>query len=373
MASDITLRYAIIGDSIQWGQGLLEEHKFTTKVVKQIASTYGIETECVGRYAHSGAELGSEGDGDNAKRSDPEYYSDDDDMYWAEVPDDTPSIYKQLKTLCKTLEDSADPSARANLDLLFVDGGINQEASNGHIPFNLLLDPVTSTNTVRETARETCGTDMEAFLRYAAEQLPEAYIIVTGYYPIFSALSTPSFVGAFVGGMAAVLGLKTMIITPAAVANLIAISTAWGEESADALQGAVDAIGSDRIRYAHVDFKSQHCLFAYDHKLWGLVDDGWFSKLAALMLVAAPPVGLVLELVDATKPDDEVWDKRKPLCKEESKLGNKALCRWASVGHPNENGAEMYYESIMTALEDMNFVPGRRMTSIQTALLHPLY
>jgi hypothetical protein len=33
------------------------------------------------------------------------------------------------------------------------------------------------------------------------------------------------------------------------------------------------------------------------------------------------------------------------------------VCNWASIGHPNEKGAEKYSEAIIQALEQMSFDP----------------
>jgi len=65
-----SLRYAVIGDSIQWGQGLLEQDKFSSLVAKQIESVYGVSMSLTPRYAHSGAALGSSGNAADARRTD---------------------------------------------------------------------------------------------------------------------------------------------------------------------------------------------------------------------------------------------------------------------------------------------------------------
>jgi hypothetical protein len=338
-----------------WGQGLWEKDKFSSLVEDEVERRYGISAECVARYAQSGASLGGKSNAADAERT-------DDGDYSGEVPlgcnsdpiDHSQTIYSQLYTLA----DDFDP---LSIDLLLVDGGIN----SGDL-FWKILTPTTSVDDLRTKTQEVCHEDMAEFLGTAAGIFGKAHIVVTGYYPIFSALSDLTLVGVFVAGVLAARGHSLIEISAAlgsaetfakeAFTNLVILSTVWGEESANALRQAVDEIGSSRITYAHVEFGAKNCLFVpLTSWLWG------FGSLPSLPWSGSFGLdelfGWVLTLLGfgwlrLVPPADPVRNEREKFCKTFD-----FECNWASVGHPCKTGAEKYCDTIMQALEDTGFDP----------------
>jgi hypothetical protein len=406
----VIVRYAVIGDSIQWGQGLWEEDKFSSLVADEIEREYGMSAECVARYAHSAAALGSSTNDPDAPRTDqgdpcPGEVVDPLKAYEGEVPFDAASIYSQLNTLKAVLD--PEDEGKDNLDLLLVDGGINPD------PFQILLNPTGSADELVKVTWDACHETMGKLLVGAATKFQKAHIVVTGYYPIFSEKSYFSFAGVFLAGMLTAYGLardEIIGIFESAdwQANLIALSEVWAEESADALRQAVSDTGLSRVSYAHVDFGPENCLFAPSHWLWGfgslpplpdggsLSWDDWDEVLGWILTLLGSVVGL--EYLRLFAPADPVRNEREGFCEDLDKNTDKSLwekwgdrlfCDWASVGHPNETGAEKYRDAIMQALAESGFDPrpkwvepiaylsmssrlGTHGSAALPAILHPL-
>lgn len=84
-------RIVVLGDSIQWGQGLLEPQKFSELVRQTIGRELGREAIIEHRFANSGAVLGAPGDtwagSDMFDQHSPQ-------PFWGEVPNSrgTPNI-----------------------------------------------------------------------------------------------------------------------------------------------------------------------------------------------------------------------------------------------------------------------------------------
>ena len=101
----MSLHMVVLGDSVMWGQGLLEEHKFHTQLKHHLAALTQMEViEHV--YAHSGATIW------------PKESADGNTPLWGEVPVAFPSITAQLvraKRETNTLRTV----------LVLVNGGIN--------------------------------------------------------------------------------------------------------------------------------------------------------------------------------------------------------------------------------------------------------
>jgi hypothetical protein len=365
----MSVRYAVIGDSIQWGQGLWEEDKFSSLVAKEIERKYGVSAECVARYAQSGASLGFKNDAAEAERTDkpPDFSGEVPIGCWSDKITHSQTIYSQLKTL-KSLLDPKD-EGRDDLDLLLLDGGINSG------PFGILINPGGDVDDLLKVTRKACLVRMGGFLQDAARMFGKAHIIVTGYYPVFSPLSSLSHSGAFVAGMLLSLGYSVrksaaaLGLGIAGFINLVKLSSVWQGKSADALRLAVSGTGSSRVAYAHIDFGPGNCLFAYDNWLWGFgslppapwSDSFGWDDVADWLLTLNSLTGWLR----AFAPADPVRSERElGLCKIYD-----PWCNWASVGHPNKKGAIKYCEAIMQALEDSGFEP---RPNTLPAVLHPL-
>lgn len=110
-------------------------------------------------------------------------------------------------------------------------------------------------------------------------------------------------------------------------------SDAFYDESTRSLKAAVQETGSKRVAFAGIEFKPENCYGASDSFLWRIesgqtiTDDPLYECRVAL-------VG------DGNGDDDRI---------------NKV----AAVGHPNENGAELYFSAIKETIEKISpeFLP----------------
>src|ERR1051325_9082990 len=145
----------VYGDSVTWGQGHTDGHKFESQVASALGAT-------VKMMAHSGATIGR---GDTQTGS-----------CGPESPNHYPTILQQLAGA------SDDPDRAA---VVIVDGGIND------IGVSTILSPITSNKFLRNVTRRYCHDDMVFLLTQvlARYQSASTRIVVTSYFPVFSTKS----------------------------------------------------------------------------------------------------------------------------------------------------------------------------------------
>jgi hypothetical protein len=151
-----------IGDSVPWGQGLLETEKYDVLLKTALAAKFaGVTLE---RFAHSGAVIGSDQTAINAAPG--------------EVPFSGPSIVEQ----CDSFTNSP-----ATVDLVLVNGGIND------VGVATILNPFALVPSLHSKTVTACHTGMLSLLNKVKAKFskPSCKILVTGYYPILSGLSDP--------------------------------------------------------------------------------------------------------------------------------------------------------------------------------------
>lgn len=278
---------AVLGDSILWGSGLEEEQKLWT-LVRRWLEEQG-ESVRVRVLAHSLAVV------------EPDAVKDAAPPVWGEVRYRYPSVTYQA------LEDSRladDPEA---IDLVLVDGGINDLG-----PFNLIL-PWRTPRWVRQQAAEHCGRKMQNLLLGLLTRLPHAQVVVTGYFPIVS--SQTWFVRA--------LPFRSLR------RRLVELSKTWAEASEAWLRWAVDQANlhgsGSRVVYADVAFGPQHCYGAPDAYLWSL----WEA------LTDRTPVGT----------------RRRCECRQRKPWD--LICPIDRAFHPNPKGAHAYADAVIQAIASL--------------------
>jgi lysophospholipase L1-like esterase len=145
-------RLAVIGDSVAWGNGLNQEHKYYNLVAEWLRANLGKPVEII-VYAHSGAHI-SGASGESVKNA------------------NLNSVYPSLMYQAKNVPN--------NVDLILVSGGIND------IGIANILDPKTSEDTIKNRS-ENIQEPMKELLMYLVDNTkPDANIIVTGYYPLIT-------------------------------------------------------------------------------------------------------------------------------------------------------------------------------------------
>ena len=316
-------RIAVLGDSVAWGEGLLEEQKYFTLVGQAIEAAPGgaraVAPPVV--LAHCGAVIGA-----GLTASAPPVHG--------EVPRLLPSILDQ----CAAFPDPA------GVDLVLLTGGIND------VGVLRILSPLTPPADLKAATWRHCYTDMTLLLEQVAARFINAEIMVSGYFPILSVKSDPLHVWDFLGCFGfRTLGLKSLLPVPwrslgadPVTKEIVANCQLFWEESETALGEAVRAVSaavggsSPRIRFATPTFTEWNAALARDAWLWGII--------------RTDPT----DLTSLLAPEDSVADVRRDACNqhEPNPLWNPlwTICCYASAGHPNVAGARQYARAITAAL-----------------------
>lgn len=320
---------AVVGDSVQWGNGLLDRDKFSSLVAA------GVERETDRRvvrqvYAQTGAVLlPTPRDGVCTQGCS------------GEVPTVSTSIFTQLDLIQQP----------ENVDLVLLGGCIND------ISYVRILDPLIPNDDIVADAQRFCGDDMSTVLDKAVALLPRATIVVTGYYQI-------------VGPESDLFGLEQWGLThrgeiPPEVTRYRDQATdrsvLFLEASTPMLAAAVaqaDAArgGNPPIIFVPLPFGPQNAVFSSDSLLWNLVED---ERLLDLF-------GLDLRLF----PEDPLRASRAAACDAANVVPATITCLYGSVGHPNVRGARVIAGAILdawrgTAIPRTKVSPTRTLDAVQ--------
>ena len=291
-------RIVNIGDSVHWGQVLLEEEKydFLVKQALQPGNPGGVTLQ---RSAHSGAIIGARPTLGNPAPG--------------EVPVSRPTIIEQ----CDAFTDSPE-----TVDLVLVNGGIND------VGVATILNPFTLGLPLHTEIQAACHDGMLMLLRKVSARFtkPSCRILVTGYYTIFSAKSNrlclPLLMelhGLAVPGFAAHLDL---------VNPVVARCEQFFTQSASDIQVAITDGKDSRISFVGSGFTDINAIFV-------------------------PGTGLLWGLNALLQPEDPVANQRRPQC--DQVFPNpleiaREQCYRASAGHPNIAGARQYASQILNIL-----------------------
>ena len=306
---------AVIGDSIQWGNGLLEQDKMSTLVARQIETDLD-QRVIVQRLAQNGAHIVPT-EWDNVCPA----------GCYGEVPTTLTSVTTQLHAL-------ENPES---VDLLLVDGCIND------VGITVILDPFVSVEDLSDRTTEFCGQEMTQLLRQAEELLPNATIVVTGYYPIVSLESDPFGIQQ----LAALQGIQPNTVAEEIVDELTVNADVFSSTANNAIAAAVQTVGeeaeTDRLLFADPGFRPRNAIFASDAWLWGMTAENNLIEF----------INLGLEVF----PEDPIAELRMTVCATRYGTDDLLLCTYGSVGHPNAAGAAAYAQSVVTELRTAGILP----------------
>lgn len=335
----------VLGDSILWGQGLKEKNK-SWYLVKTWLETNGYSVrERI--EAHAGAMIGTPGAGM------PKFLT-----VHGEIANAYPTLHDQIDIAVRSY---VDPS---HVDLVLVDGCIND------VNARRFMNAGNTPEAIQALAQEKCGTPVEELLIRIASTFPNAHVIVSGYYPVFSDKTPRDF---FMRALAkrfyaALVPNGPKITSREMLAQLTIISAAWYATSNSTLSDAVAranvrlvARGTrQRVLFAQVPFEPEHAFSARKSQLWGF-DASFLRKL--LVVVTLGKVDL--------RTNDEVSSLRSTACRdfyksapgesEDEKRARKdrlMVCRLAAIAHPNRKGAVLYAEAIKEQLKNLLRNPG---------------
>ena len=322
--------FLVVGDSLIFGQGLLEKDKIYTHVAEWLRSTG--RTVNVKMKAHSGSTLKFHADEAEAYRKagrDETYY------YKPEVNVSFPSTWKQIEVAATEYKTEGKTGA----DLIVLSGSITD------ITVAKVLDPKGDDELLKRQVKQYSHDDMLELLKHAARLHPETVIAVIGYFPMVSpksngkrlfnswleAQNTPRFKKWL---------MNNPIMRPLFFQKVgdkaIHRARLYLELSNMHLQAAVDDFnkGFDRPRavFVKTPFTEDNAVEAPDTLVFRMLKDGI--------------------------PEDPVFLERKADCnaaltelKRSTGLDYPIrFCEVAGVGHPNPQGARKYADAVIAAL-----------------------
>ena len=323
----------VIGDSILWGQGLKTEQKSCYGVKLWLEKNTG--RKVIERIeAHSGAVIERNSATDNKTTNN------------REVNLALPTLHDELD---RALREYVNPS---EVELILVSGCGNDVGA-----LNLLN--ATSTSEVAEMTESKCGRPVENLLRKILFSFPAAYVVITGYYPVFSEKTRNDFVLRALAKrfFKTPLTNKTRMSSMEVFDQLRRNSSQWYESSNDRIAKAVRNVNAEastaRVTFARIEFPPAYSFAASSTHLWGL------NRSPFRMMLLLVSFGKVLlpsnDSVRAYRATgcSEVY-KRPPNETPEQKKERKALnmlCKYAALGHPNKKGAVLYADAITNVLK----------------------
>ena len=335
----------VLGDSIMWGQGLKPEEKFSWRIKCWLQEKTNREVRQT-VFAHSGALLAG-------ATETPRFKSND-----GEVNLPYPTINEEL--------DHARAfygPGTSKVNLILLDGCINDvDVSN-------LLNVTTDPNWLRERINVSCKVGMRDLLKRVTESFPNAQVIVPSYYRIISGSTADN---AFIRLLAKNLNNErpeARRMTDKEMRDrLIKLSELWYRVSTADLREAVDTMNADltakglprKVSFVEIDFWPEHSFSADNTLLWNFIFGS--TNLSGLRKFV-----VILSFgTTAYKPNDEVRESRIRSCNEtfkeprgvketpaekNSRKDRLLICRYASLGHPNQMGALVYTEAIKGQLQ----------------------
>jgi hypothetical protein len=320
----------VVGDSLIFGQGLLEKDKIFTHVAEWLRSSG--RSVAVKMKAHSGSTLKFHA---NEAAAYKKAGREETFFYKPEVNVSFPSTWKQIEVAAEEYRTAGKNGA----DLIVLSGCVTD------ITVAKVLDPKGDDDLLRRQAKQYCHDDMLDVLNHAVRLHPRALIVVIGYFPMISPRSDD--VRLFNGWLEA-RGtnrlFKWMMNNPL-MRNVYfkkvgdkatRRSRLWIDISNAALQSAID------------DFNKQ-----FDRSRAVFVK----SPLTEENAVEAPNT-MLFRMLKHGVPEDPLFLERKADCDQAlAELKRTTgldypirFCEVAGVGHPNPTGARRYADAIVAAL-----------------------
>jgi lysophospholipase L1-like esterase len=373
------LRMLVLGDSVMWGQGLAEEHKFSYLVRQWICeqrnngSCPDKEDVQIHVEAHSGAVIAKPEKESQKKEEDRFTRNVAPVKYPGEVNNYYPTIWGQVDLARRYYSDKSIPLEE--VDLILLNGGINDMGAPRLLAPKLLGFLAGNIN---DFARKYCEDEMKLLLDKVANTFPNARIVVPGYFPLVSLETPENFLMDTIGYL--FFGKKEKANNEGAIEeasasppNEVAVaqkpskslvhmanrSRDWTVASNAALAAAVKSFNSSRAAMPVTGNKSPSPPpDAFARALFVPVlfsdDNAYAAKSALLWKLVRRTPDVALECAETNRlkdliANDELQTKRGCMCAEAGKK-NDIICLRGGAFHPNVQGAELYFRSITKEL-----------------------
>ena len=305
---------AALGDSAMWGNGLREQDKFSYLVAQTIQQETGLKV--IRRVsAISGSSI---------------IPVEEDYVCRVKCTGEVPTVRTSI-----TLQAQSMPFPD-QMDLILLDGCGND------VTLTKILSPLTTTEDLEERTERFCQGEMINLLVLVRSLAPNTPIVVTGYFPFVSLDSGAEEVGQFAQTQnlpgADNDGQDDILIAMAAN------SETFYSKSRHHLAIAVETASAmteylSPIVFADTQFDPENSTFAPEAWLWGVTTGE--SVLEQL--------GVDWELV----PEDPLFQYRLSACLEDEVLPDPISCVYASIAHPNPEGANAYTTEIVGKLREI--------------------
>lgn len=323
-------RILVIGDSVAWGQGLLEEQKMQALLARKLFDSDGVEPDVIS-YACSGATIGLESGQAPTTVAVPTWWP-------REIPQSNPTLHEQLERVAKDHPD-------LRFDVILVIGGIND------VNVRRIFNPKTTPAQVDALCRQYCRTEMGHLLGEVRQRFvsanPQVKVLVAGYYSVFSEASKinareiGAIVKAMIGdtikprkqpkvartpGQAVIGPQEIMDLKDQVVANSGTFRDSANRELQSAVADANAAAGGRNFLFVDPGITDEEAAFSPNPLIWGL---------------------------KGGRPQDALARDRELYCVGvvHKPRKERAICYRASVGHPNVQGAARYAEKLFEALK----------------------
>ena len=284
----------VIGDSVVWGQGLLEKNKTASILAEHL----GAELKML---AHAGAKIGIRDSYTVAMPS-------------GEVPCFFPTILQQLQDF------TGDP---AEVRWVLMNGGIND------VEIQRVLNPMVPQFELELHTRNYCGRDLSTLLQQVTSKFTNALTLVLGYYPGLSHQSRPQGVENL---FSLVHGVQFAPLFDADLFRneIVEHCLRFWKLSTALLRGATEQVnrmaGARRAIFVESGMDEANAAYAPQSLLWEV------------------------ELHNPNQAPDEAVAERLAAC-ELAVTGElqKQQCMLSSAGHPNVAGAAKMAEQCIRA------------------------
>ncbi len=319
----------VLGDSVAWGQGLSDAHKFSSQTADAVSAAIQMPVNIV-MAAHSGANVipptGSRPSDEAAATP-------------GEIPNTFPTMVKQVELAAASLP----PGSPA--DLVLIAGCINDVGAAS------IMNPTNNAAQIGGLAESACGIPMMDLLSRVGGRFPGARIVLLGYYPLVSNASDLTAIGAF-------MALSGVAVT--------AGTAALGVPSVNPVTGAIigGAVTEVTQRLAAMNAQAFYVTAtrvlarsarAVNQRIEGRVSFACPAFTPA-NAYGAPQSWLWLIPAGGTS-NDEVNQARNQICSRDDLLTtaggtpgslglSRTKCRVAALGHPNLLGARAYFTAI---------------------------
>jgi hypothetical protein len=309
-----------IGDSIIAGPGLAEDERIPSLVAKALKNQPGNRSVYQRSLSHTGAKIGLNPlDSPGLPPVD------------RQVPTRYPTINEQVLNYAK-----APDGAVEDIDLIVADGCAND------VGFFEWMNPETSTAQIKAHVQQACHDDMLSLLRVVATKFPKAKVVVAGNYAPIGPLSSQKMLVPIMIALNNVWyaippHLLTGVLAPGTRDRLVANCRTFADEANKALAASVADINNQ--------FAPPKRFFFADPKFGpeNAAESGPSSWVYGVNFLT----GNVVAPQDAP----QVAAARAANCNAVGKPGTDIdLCRRASAGHPNAEGARRYAKAIVDAL-----------------------